>query len=59
MRWSAGRAIVLVALLGAPARAVESFLDGNMKVPEAIPYRTRVAPTPEPEATPSAPPAAS
>jgi hypothetical protein len=52
MRWSAGRTVALVALLAAPARAIESFLDGNMKVPEAIPYRTPVA------ATPSTPPAA-
>jgi hypothetical protein len=46
MRWSAGRTVALVALLAAPARAVESFLDGNMKLPEAIPYPTRVTPTP-------------
>jgi hypothetical protein len=58
MRWSArsatALALLLIAASARPAPAVESFLDGNPKAPEAIPY-PRVAPTPA--ATPVATPA--
>jgi len=65
MRWSgrstAALLLWLIAASAHPACAVDSFLDGNPKAPEAIPYRRRVEPTPAAAATPpSAPtPAAS
>ncbi|MBX3026863.1 hypothetical protein KF840_18295 [bacterium] len=55
MRWSVHRAaalLLLPLLLGATAGAVESFLDGNPKAPEAIPDRRRGAATPPATAAP-------
>ena len=45
--------LLLIGLAPRGARAVESFLDGNPKAPEARPYPRRVAPTPLP--TPATP----
>lgn len=63
MRWSARRAaaLLLPLLLGATggaAFAIESFLDGNPKAPEAIPHSRRAPVTPPATQTPPATPPA-